>query len=221
MADQSPPPRPGMVRLDPSRGSSLTMILNKEPDRGGGVGGFESVDRALRRPAKWFKGIPDDTITLDCTIDIDAIGGPSVERRLRVLRDMGQPSETEDPPEIRLSGDVWDDDKNIDWVMSNWTMGARLWNSDGTLRRQQVTVDLERFSELSEIKPIRLRTTRAKNKRKKRTVTSKTGDTLRTLALREMGDGTRWKDLRTWNKALKRTDPDQRLRTGTHVTIRK
>lgn len=212
----------GRVRLVPSRGSDLTMILNKEPDRGGGVGGFEATERALRRPAKWWKGSPDDTYSLDCTIDIDAIGGPSVERRLRVLRDMGLPGDDPDgPPSITLDGDVWDSDKNIRWVMEDIAFGERLWNPDGTLRRQQVTVSLSRFEDLATIEAIRVKPTRTKSrKRRRRTTVARGSDTLRAVALRELGDATRWKDLVRWNKKLKGVDPDARLRTGTHISIR-
>lgn len=214
-------PRGGMVRLVPERGSDLTLILNKEPDRSGGVGGWQPTERSQRRPAKWWKNIPDDTISFDCTLDIDAIGGPSIERRLRVLRDMGQPSDDgDDPPSIRLLGDVWDEDKNVDWVMSNWALGPRLWLGDGSLRRQQVQVDLERFTDLAEISAIRVHSTRTKNRRRRRTVVTRAHDTLRSVALREMGDSTRWKDLQRWNAKLKRTDPDIALRAGTHVAIK-
>jgi hypothetical protein len=214
----------GRVRLIPDRRglSDLTMILNKEPDRGGGVGGFEAGERALRRPAKWWKGSPDDTYALDCTIDIDAIGGPSVERRLRVLRDMGQPGEQDEPPSIKLDGDVWAEDKAIDWVMDDLTFGARLWNPDGTLRRQQVTVSLSRFEDVAEIKAITVRASRTGGrKRRRRVAVAKGNDTLRGLALRELGDSTRWKDIIRWNKAkLRGVDPDARLRPGIHLTIR-
>lgn len=214
-------PRPGMVRLSSSRGSSLTLILNKEPDRGGGVGGFEAVERQQRRPAKWWKRTPDDTIDLDCTLDVDAVGGPSVERRIRVLRDMGQPGEDEEPPSITLDGDVWEDDKGVTWVMSGLSLGARLWNGDGTLRRQQATVSLERYDSVAEVTAIRVRATRtSKRRRRRRTTVARGNDTLRGIALRELGDATRWKDLKGWNKKLKGVDPDARLRTGTHISIR-
>jgi len=217
-----PEPRGGMVRLTPSRGSDLTLILMGPPDRGGGVGGWETAERALRRPGKWWKQFPDDTISLDCLLDIDAIGGPSVERRLRVLRDMGLATDEDDPPTIELSGDIWDSDQNITWVMSNLTLGDRLFQPDGSLRRQAVKVDLERFTEIDDIKAIRLKTTRSKKgARKRRVVRTRAHDTLRAVALRELGDPTRWKDLRRWNKKVKSTDPDIALRTGTQLVIRK
>jgi len=210
-----------MVRLDPSRGSSLTMILNKEPDRSGGVGGWESVDRALRRGARWWRSWPDDTMSLDCTIDIDAIGGPSVERRIRVLRDMGQPGDADDPPTIKLSGDIWDSDCNATWVMDGWSLGTRLYLPDGTMRRQQVTVELSRYEAVEDVTPIKIRSTRTKGKKRRtHSAVVRSGENLRAVSLRELGSPTRWRDLQRWNKKLRKVDPDLPLRAGTHVTIR-
>lgn len=221
MTTFGPAPQGGQVRLSPSSGNRITAILNTEPDRSGGVGGWQPTDRSQRRPAKWWQGIPDDTMTLDLTLDIDAIPGPSIEDRLRVLRNMGQPGNDDQPPTIQIDGDVWRDDQNVDWVMSDWHLGARLWNPDGTLRRQQVTVELERFNELTEIEAVRVHRTRRKRHRRRRTVRTKAHDTLRAVALRELGDARRWQDLRKWNTKLKRVDPDIALRTGTHIVIRK
>src|SRR4051794_33038232 len=185
-------PRGGMVTLVPSRGSQLTMILRGPPDRSGGVGGMEPVDRSLRRPAKYFKSIPDDTISLDCLIDLDAIGGPAVERRLRVLRDMGQAGAEDEPPSITLDGDVWEEDKAIEWVMDGLSLAERMFNPDGTLRQQVVKVDLSRFEALSEVEAIRVKSTRAGKgrKRRRRVTVARGNDTLRAVALRELGDAT-------------------------------
>jgi nucleoid-associated protein YgaU len=79
---------------------------------------------------------------------------------------------------------------------------------------------LERFNDFQDISAVKVRSTRTKGKRKRRTVTTRTHDTLRAVALRELGDSTRWKDLQRWNSKLKRTDPDLPLRQGTHVSIR-
>jgi hypothetical protein len=217
-------PRGGMVELTPSRGSKLTLILLEPPDRTLGVGGFQSSERALRRAAKWYKGIPDDTLSLNCLLDVDAIGGPSIERRLEVLRDMGLAGSEDEPPTITLDGDVWANDKAISWVISDGglALGARDYQSDGTLRQQQVTVTLERYTALSEIEAIRVtRTRKAGRSRRSRTVATRANDTLRAVALRELGDGNRWKDLKSWNKKLLRgVDPDARLRTSTRLTVR-
>jgi hypothetical protein len=212
----------GRINLAPSRGSDLTLLVAGAPGREGGVGGWESSERALRRPAKWWKASPDDTMSLELIIDIDKVGGPSVERRIRVLRDMGQAGDHDEPPTITVTGDVWQEDQAIEWVMQGLTLGDRLYNSDGTLRRQAVTVSLERYEELDTIEPVSVKGARGKKgKRRRRVVVARGNDTLRAVALRELGDATRWKDLQRWNKAkLKGVDPDARLRTGTHLTVR-
>lgn len=214
-------PRPGMVRLEPSRGSTLTMILNAPPDRGGGIGGWQSSERALRRPAKWWQATPDDTMSLDCTIDLHAIGGPSVERRIQALREMGQPGDEDEPPSITITGDIWQPDQAINWVMQDCKLGARLFTPDGMLRRQQVTIDLERYTPVDLIEPIRARGARAAGgKRRNRAIRTRQGDTVRAIALRELSDATRWRDLRKWNKPLRAIDPDMTLRTGTRIQIK-
>jgi hypothetical protein len=216
----------GRLTLSPTGGTSrggegLTLLIAGPPDRSGGVGGLQASDRSLRRPAKWLKGIPDDTMSWDLILDIDAVGGPSIERRLRVLRDMGQPDGEFELPRIRLSGDVWVEDQNVDWAIAGITFGERLYNGDGTLRRQHVKVDLERYEQLSEIKALSIRSTRKGGKRRRRVTIARGNDTLRGIALRELGDATRWKDLQRWNKTkLKGVDPDARLRTGLHLTVR-
>jgi hypothetical protein len=212
----------GTVTLNPEHGSSLTLLLNAAPDKSGGIGGWQPVERARRQTAKWWQGLPDETISLDCTLDQDAVTGPDLERRIVVLRTMGKPRDDTDgePPTIQLSGDVQGYDAAVTWVMTDLTWGDRLFNSDGSLRRQQVTIALEHFIDISEIKPIRVKPTRKGGKRRRHTAVTKTGDTLRTVALRELGNAGRWKDLRSWNAKLKKVDPDQRLRSGTHVTVK-
>lgn len=210
----------GRVSFNPSRGSSLTLIVEEPPERGGGVGGWQSSERSGRRPAKWFKAPTDDTYSWKLILDLDATGGPSIERRLRVLRDMGQAGSEDEPPTIRVLGDLWVEDTSLDWIMQDWALGERVWTPEGVLQRQHVTVQLERYTPTDEVEAIRIRPTRVGRKPRRRVIEARGNDTLRAIALRELGDPTRWKDLTRWNKPLRRADPDARLRTGTHVTIR-
>jgi hypothetical protein len=222
----------GTVTFWPSHGVAVLAILNKEPDRTFGVGGYESSERSLATPAKWFKQTPDDTISLDCTLDDDVTNyARSVEQRLRDLRAMGTAREDRRrggfmPPAVYLNGDVLTDDKIGGWLISTGgiALGPRLFNSGGTLVRQQVTVTLERSTLVGEIQAVRSTSTRTGKKhrrRRTRTVVVRTGDTLRAVALRELGDQGRWKDIKGWNKKLlKSVDPDARLRTGVHLSIK-
>lgn len=214
-------PRGGMVKLAPDNGASpLTLILAGTPDRGGGVGGWASTDRALRQPARWWQNQPEDTLSLPCMLDIKGIGGPAIERRLAVLYAMGQPDESGEPPTVRAIGDV-PDDASKKWVVQNITLGDRLYQSDGTLRRQLVTVELEGWRPLPSIKPVAIKSTRSAGKRRTRTITTRKGDTLRAISVRQLGQSDAWKSLRNWNpKALKGVDPDTPLKAGLKLKVR-
>ncbi|HEY3019593.1 MAG TPA: phage tail protein [Solirubrobacteraceae bacterium] len=214
-------PRAGMVKLVPSRGSALTMILDGPPDRGGGVGGWQSSERALRRPARWWQSQPEDTISLQCILDVDAIGGPSVERRLTVLYAMGQAGDEDEPPTLLLLGDVPVDGASR-WVLQGITLSERLYQGDGSLRRQKLSVELEGYAPLPSIKPVAIKRTRdSKGKRRARTITTKKGDTLRAIAVRQLGQSDGWKRIRDWNpRRLKGVDPDAPLKAGIKVTLR-
>jgi hypothetical protein len=214
----------GLLTLNPSYGVTVRGVIAAAPDREGGVGGFQASERAGRRPAKWFKSQPDDTVSWDLILDSDATPGRySVTERLRHLRDMGVAhSDHDEPPTIDLSGDVWDTDANIPWVIENITLGDRLYDPFGEIRQHHVTVQLSRFEELDEVNAISIRRTRTgkKNKKRRHTIVTRAGDTMRSVALRELGSGNRWKDLRHWNKKqLGKVNPDDRLRAGTHLAV--
>ncbi len=213
--------RGGAVRFDPDRGASIVALLMAPPERSGGVGGWQRSERQRRRSASWFGAQPDDTMSLEIAFDANALPGDrTIEQRLRVLREMGTAEGGQDPPSIEISGDIWDFDQGLDWVMEDMSLGERVFYSDGEFLRQHVTVAFVRFQAIDEIDAVKIRPTRGKNSRRRRTVTSRGGDTLRAVSLRELGSPSRWQDLRKWNKVLSKTNPDDRLRTGTKIVIR-
>ena len=224
--DEFARPRGGMIKLLPSRGSSLTVIVNGDIDGGGGVGGWQPTDRALRAPAKWWQSQPDDTTSMPCLLDLYAIGGPALERRLDVLYAMGQAGDEDEPPTLRLIGDVAPREQRLTWVLQNITRGARQWTSDGALKRIELTLELERYDPVDSIKPVAIKRTRdSKGKRRARQITTSKGDTLRAIAVRQLGQSDAWKRIRDWNpksppKGLKGVDPDAPLRAGIKVTLR-
>ena len=215
----------GTILLNPSYGPAVRAIVAQAPDRDGGGGGWQPSARAGRAPGKWFKAVPDDTYNWTLILDADATPGTPIENRVRNIRNMGQPGSGHSrPPSIELSGDVLDADARIRWVMDSMSLGDRLYvrGDDGEklLIRQVVTVGLSRYVELDEIETVRITTTRKRGKRRKRLIKTKANDTLRAVALRELGSGSRWKDLVKWNKKkLAKVNPDARLRTGTHLYV--
>lgn len=220
----------GTITLHPDGGAAVTAIVAGPPQRSGGVGGWQSSERAQRRPAKWFRAPTDESYSLDLILDAQAAlepgsrgAGRSVEERLAAVRKMGMRGELgDDPPSIKLTGDIWKLDRSLSWVMDEFTLGDRLYNSDGTLRRQQFSVTLSRFEGITELEAVRIQRSRTGGKNPKprrRSIRTKQGDTLRAVALRELGAGGRWVDLRKWNKSLKRVNPDATLRPGTKIAV--
>lgn len=215
-------PRPGMVKLAAETGAALTMILTGSPDRGGGVGGWQESERVLRPNSAWWKSRPLSTISLPCMIDIDAIGGPSVERRLEVLYTMGESHNDDDPPAIRLFGDV-PTATTQNWKLDNITLGDRLFQPDNPeeLRRQELTIELSELFIADGVSQATVKSTRpaGSSARRRRTIASKQGDTLRSIAVRQLGSSGEYTKIRSWNPKLAKTDPDAPLRVGTQVVL--
>lgn len=216
-----PDPREGLVTLAPSRGSQLTLVIAGDPDQTVEVGGWESSARIERPAAKWWKAPGDGSLQLELAVDTRLVGGPDMARRLEVLRLMGVARNGEPPPTIRVVGGhlplaVW-----RTWVMAanGLTLGARV-VQDGQHLRQDVNVTLEPYDPADPIAPVRLGRTRKGGKPRRRVIRSKKGDTIRAIALRQLGSISEWPAIRSWNPALKKIDPDAPLKTGTKVVLR-
>ncbi len=219
-----PPPRSGMLRLiADDDGGPLTFIIAGDPERSGGVGGWESSERVLRKPVDWWRALPKDEATWPLLLDIDAIGGPDLERRVEILYALATPYGDEPPPGIRLSGDVPAHDKKILWKIDNVTLGARLWRPEAPrkLRRIAVTLQLSSFDQADPVRRATLRRTRdRRGVRRQRTINAKQGDTLRSIAVRQLGSAREWRKIKQWNPKLRKIDPDAPLRRGTDVILR-
>lgn len=216
-------PRSGMVKLVSATGASLTLIRNGDLDGSGLIGGWQGSERVLREDADWWKSTPKGTRTIPCLLDIDAIGGPSLERRIEVLYAMGQPVDDEnDPPPLRLYGDVDPIARARRWKLDDIKLGAQLFLEDSPteLRRQDLSLELSTFSPAPGVTRVTVRQTRdSHGKRRRRTIQARKGDTLRAIAVRQLGSSGDYKLIRSWNPKLKRVDPDAPLRAGTKVVL--
>lgn len=223
----------GSIRLvadaGPFRGQGVTVILTSAPQFSGGVGGWEVMSRPGRRPARWWRGGTEMALTIDGVLDVDR-GDPTfgVEDRLTRLRQFGvRPGGQEAPAPLRLAGDLSDpySARGGLWVLVGMGLGDRLYLRDGRLRRQAVTLELADYAPVETIQPVSVRRTRASvNRPRVRQVTTRQGDTLRGMAVRELGFGGGWSQIRDWNprlfKGSRHTGPDDPLRAGLRVTIR-
>lgn len=215
------PPRSGMVRLTASTGARLTLIVMGDPDRSGSVGGWQVSERAVGQETSWWRGTPSGTYSAPCALDLDEVGGPSIERRLEVLYGMGQPGEDDEPPIIRLSGDA-PMCKTQDWKIDDIRLTGRLFRDDDpqALRRQELTLELSTIRVAEGVERVRIRATRENGKRRQRTIAARKGDTLRSIAVRQLGSSSEWQNIRVWNRRLRKIDPDSPLRPGTRIVLK-
>jgi hypothetical protein len=219
-------PPQGMVRFTSSEGPYVTLIVTGDPDRGGGVGGWQTSERALRQDADWWKGTPKDTLSLPLLFDLRYPGSSlSIEQRMTKLYAMGRrPRGGDRPPGVTLTGDVPERDRLIVWKIDDIRLGARDFRADSPLklRRQALSVELSSLAAVEDVDAVRMRRTRdKKNQRRQRVIHTKQGDTLRSVAVRMLGASNRWPSLREDNKNVRHVrDPDAPLRRGTRLVIK-
>lgn len=219
-----PQPPSGMIRVTGPRGLTVVLIVMGDPDRSGGVGGWEQSERMGRVAADWWKMPGKPTASWPLLLDADALPGEkSVDDRLRTLYLLGQKHRDDPPPGVRLSGDVPAQDRRITWKIDDITLGARLYEPgfERALRRVAVTLAVSSLNDVDVLEEVSVRPTRGRGgKRRARQVRATAGDTLRGIAVRELGSSGEWAKLREWNPRLKKVDPDEPLRRGTRVALK-
>ncbi len=215
----------------------IVLLLTSPPDFSGGAGGWEAMDRPRRRPARWWRGGVErtqsiagllDPLGLNRRFEDGSTVTGTVEAALDHLERLGvTPGGADHPTPVRLHGDLSDPYSRRGglWVVQGLSLGDRVYAPDGTLRRQAVTVELVDYEEAPSIRPVTVRRTRANvNKPRTRRVTTRKGDTLRLIAVRELGFAGGWQRIRDWNpKQLKGTrpvGPDDPLRAGVRLVLK-
>lgn len=216
-------PATGQVRIWADGEPTVTALLLEVRDATIGGGVWEDLPRDGQAPIADFTGRSLDAMTLALRLE-RGVTGPSVERALKDLTSLSRPE-----PGLRTPGGVW--------VMgevphaypkllrlSEPQLGKRRYLSGAPpqpLRYYELEVTLTELviaRATAQATPRRTRDQRGK--RRVRVVRTRAGDTLKLLAIAELGNVTRWRDLREWNPAFRKTDPDARLRAGLKVTIR-
>lgn len=218
-----PMPDPGRVLLVPTRGSglpSLTLILAADPATTVHDGGWDPVDRIARRPVTVYGSPGQRRIDIDAALDTRLIEQPSMTRRLEVLAAMGEPTTNRKPPPLRVLAPSLPLAEPHRWVLTALTLGSQVVQS-GALVRQEVQLAFTQYIEERGVTRVAVNRTRdAQGDRRSRTIRARDGDTVRSIALRQLGDLRLWRQIREWNPALRRIDPDAPLRAGTRVVLR-
>lgn len=205
----------------------VDVIVMAPPDRSGSVGGWQSSERVGRDNASWFGSTPDGTVSQPARLDLAVQPGPPLETRIAQLYAMGQPSGDVDdrrpPSAIWLFGDVPDPGYRGAWKLEDLQLGNRAFRPEqpNALLWQELTLQLSTYTATPAVAPVTVKATRDRaGRRRQRTVVARRGDTLRRIAVRELGSSGQYAALREWNKKIARTDPDAPLRPGLHLTIK-
>lgn len=215
-----PRPASGLVSVIGEQVGTVTLILTGPPEYSPSVGGWENIDRIGSTAASWWKQKPLATISLPCLLHT-RVTGP-VEASLAQLEKIGQRVADRDPSRVKLRGDIPPSAAGAAiWRVDAMPYSSREYRSDAEqlLWWQEVTISLTQFSAGTIARAGGLKTRSNSGQRNRRVISTRQGDTLRKIALRELGSSSDWKLLRSWNKKLAKTDPDASLATGVKVNV--
>lgn len=198
-----PPARSGWVRLR-TIDKQLDLTVRQDVDAAGltpQLPRIEQVEVPFRAARTWWAGQTAGELSLP--VMFDGFPTQSVEPDLRILEAMTRPVSAGKasgmPSPVQLAGNVPGADRL--WVITGAEPGEAIWQS-GYRVRQYVNLMLTQWLPLEAAD-----TSGRKNPRtssgarvRRKPVTVKRGDTLVTIALRQLGEAKRWKDIAKANK---------------------
>lgn len=197
-------PAPGYVRLESYVDDELTLLLddNASPVPSGTVGGWESIEVAGHKPARRWKGPPEDRLTLQ--VVVTQFGGLSVLDQLSTLTTLGttRPGGKR-PRAVRVVGQVLPHSREW-WVIDDVTYDPDATWEDGVPELVKLTITLGPAPSSIEIKVgdggrSRWRTKDGKRIKRPRVALNK-DETLQEFAARVLGNPSRWREVAKLNK---------------------
>jgi nucleoid-associated protein YgaU len=216
------PPR-GWVRLEDDDDPSMALLCRLGEgnlDLTSGIGGWDVVRRPGRTPVTRWRGRSD--LRVDVPLWLNHDRRESIEPQVTLLTGLagrGPKGSEEEPPHLVFdTGGIspWDAQTYPDqrWVIDALTWGSNvLFNHAGNRWRQDATITLLQFidDQLVSDKSLALRRKQRRGKLNvPKTYHVKKGDTLVSIARKELGSVDRWLDIRKLNPGVK-TDPRREL----------
>lgn len=192
------------IQCDDPPGNVTALLGMERPDVSAGYGGWEEVERPRRSTVTSWKGQPARRLSLSILLD-NLVEGRSIEGDIRRLERMALPRPDGPPPTVTLAavGGVipW---KSATWVIDGIAWGDALMNSHGNRVRQAATITFLQYvsDELLQASPAKKRRKQKRDRdgavhgvrvsAKKKRYVVKRGQTLRSIAAKELGNSKYW-----------------------------
>lgn len=174
----------------------LEFLLGGDPiDFTGGYGGWEEVVRPRRAPVAQWVAPPARRLELSLILDGFA-DDSSVDGSLFSLAALASPTGITAPPTVKVAGVAIPGSGVTDWVIDGLTFQASAVNRFG--ERTRVNISLSLLEAVTDTlvagKP---------RKRKQPPYKVKKGDSLGSIALKQLGDRKRWREILKLNKTFR------------------
>lgn len=162
----------------------------------GGYGGFQVTPRPKKAALTVWQGRDPFTLTIPMLLHRH---GNSIEDEIHDLGVLSSGTSRGAPPQVNVQGAILvPTHAGRDWTIEDLQWGAARRRRNGTITRQEVTVVLQEF-----VDDTSLPTSTEDTLRNGRTIIRhyrvKHGDTLLSIAARELGDAKRWTDIAVLN----------------------
>jgi LysM repeat protein len=199
----------------------VTVGLDETPPGiSGGAGGWDEVERPDKVNMTDWTSTPPYRMDLPLLLDGHSTD-TNIQPLMNALLSLGRAIEGGShprPPVFNVSGPL--PLLGIDWVLDDYDQGDEtIINSAGVRTRQSMVLHLLEYvpPDLLQINiPKQGAAGKNKKKAKKKTVTTKKGDTLIKVAVRELKDKSQWQALSKLNNIR---DPNKVLKPGTKLKL--
>lgn len=195
-------PEPGRVKLRAQNGRELVSMLGEEPAKlTPQVPRTEQVEIPWRASQSQWLGQNPAELVMDLLLDAYPWG--SIEGDWQTLEDMARPTaagrSTGAPSPIQIAGSVPGEDRW--WIITGIEPGESIWMAGGYRARLAVTLTLTQWLPVGRTDPAGRRNQRTSkgSKVKRAPWVVNEADTLVTIALRALGDGSRWREIAELN----------------------
>jgi hypothetical protein len=168
-----------------------------------GYGGWSVVPIEGAKGTLEFSGVDPERWTLPLKLD-GWSSGEDLQAQWDLLLSLAKEQGYDPPPQVRLAGTIPPDLSARAWVIEKPVPGAeRLTNEGNQLLRAEVVLNLIEASFSRNIaSPLKQAQHAVKGAHSSRTIRARAGDTLVSIAARELGNPEKWRDISKLNGGL-------------------